>query len=202
MATCRAEVPLLNATHAAPPERRKVALELRRPPGRGRTRRVERARYRGVQFGPQGPDLRGQVKIGYFHLEEFLSGQRPGGIARHDGARRDVPGHDAAGADDGALADGDAAEDRRPGADGGALLDAGRLTFQSASVCSEPSGFAARGTLVVDERDVVADEDLVLDLDALADERVARDLAVPPDPRVPLDLDEAPTFVLSPISQP
>jgi len=49
----------------------------------------------------------------------------PRRIARHNRARRNVPGYDTAGADDGALSDGDAAKQSGSGTDGGATFDPG-----------------------------------------------------------------------------
>ena len=102
----------------------------------------------------------------------------------------DIFGDHAAGADDGAFTDGDAAEDGGVGAercsgfnDCGNDLPVG-FGLQAAAVGG------GLGVEVVREHDAVADEDLVLDGHALADESVALDLAVPADGDVFLDFDE------------
>src|SRR5207342_1676817 len=111
-------------------------------------------------------------------------------VADHGGTGGDVPGHHRTGADRGPGPDPDAAEDRRPGADRGAALDHRRqqlpvgLALQLAVAVGRPR------PLIVDERDPVADEDLVLDRDPVADEGVALDLAGAADAGAALDLDE------------
>src|SRR5881628_4173171 len=54
------------------------------------------------------------------------------------------------------------------------------------------AGGGGPGIAIVDERDAVADEDLILERHAFADEGVARDLAATADAGALLDLDEGP----------
>src|SRR5690606_2551431 len=116
----------------------------------------------------------GTFMILFFYLSKDFCG-----VSGDDGSGWDVFRDDAAGADDGILADGDVGEDRRAGADGCPLFDQCGLDL--------PVRFrlksAARGGRprvgVVDEGDAVSHEDVVLDGDARADEGVAGDLAVP-----------------------
>ena len=103
---------------------------------------------------------------------------------------RDISGHHAAGTDDGAFADGDAAEDGGVGAERSALPDDCRHHLPVGFGLQAAAVGGGTGVEVVDEHDAVADEDLVLDGHALADEGVALDLAVLADSGVFLDLDE------------
>src|ERR1700760_1332447 len=116
------------------------------------------------------------------------------GHAGDDGVRSDIPCHDASRAYHGAFADGDAAQDGAPGADGGAPLH-GRgddLPVCFGLQCAIGIGTARK--FVVDEGDVMTDENIVLDLHTFANECVARDLYVFPDRGILLNLDKHPNF--------
>ena len=73
-----------------------------------------------------------------------------------------------------------------------------RSTFQSASVCRFAVGGRGARIGVVDERDAVADEDVVFNRDALADKRMARDLAALADGGILLDFDKGSNLRLIP----
>ena len=115
-------------------------------------------------------------------------------ISRDDGVRRNVFGDHAAGADDGILADGEAAKDGSVGADGGAFFDYYGHDLPVGFGLQTAAGGCGPGVAIVDEHDTVADEDLVLDGHPLADEGVALDLAVSADGGVFLDFDEGTDF--------
>jgi len=116
--------------------------------------------------------------------------QDSGRVACDDGVWGDVFCHDASGADDGLFTDGDVGQDGAARADGGPFFDPGRLYV--------PVGFGLKGAAlggragirVVDERHVMADEDIVFNGDSLADEGMARYFAVPADRGVFLHLHE------------
>src|SRR4029450_11236676 len=97
---------------------------------------------------------------------------------------------DAAGADDGVLADDDLRENRGTRSDRRPPPDERRFNGPVGLGLQRAAGRRRPRKRVVDERDAVADEHLILDRDAGADERVARDLAAPADRGVTLDLDE------------
>ena len=102
----------------------------------------------------------------------------------------DISGDHAAGADDGAFADGDAAEDGGIGAERSPCFDDRGNDLPVGFGLQAAAFGSGAGVEVVDEHDAVADEDLVLNGHALADEGVALDLAVPADGGVFLDLDK------------
>src|SRR5712691_7097947 len=115
-------------------------------------------------------------------------------IARDDGVRRHVARNGAAGAHDGVFADDHVRQNRRPRADRRTAPHGGRLDFP-VELRLELARRGRRARIgVVDERDAVPDEDLILDGDAFADERVARNLAATAHLRVLLDLDERADF--------
>jgi len=111
-------------------------------------------------------------------------------VSCDDCVGRDISGHHAAGADDGAFADGDAAEDGGVGAERCPCFDDRGNDLPVGLGLQTAAGGGGPGVTVVDEHDAVADEDLVLDGDTLADEGVALDLAVPADGGVFLDFDK------------
>src|SRR5581483_3012257 len=124
--------------------------------------------------------------------------ERPGRIAGHDRARRHVPGNDASRANHGVLADGDAAEQHRAGANGGAPANhrrnAGPVSFRLQGA----GGVRGAREAVVDECDIVADEDFVLDRHAFTDEGVAGDLATVADLDTLLNFNECPDLDVVP----
>lgn len=111
-------------------------------------------------------------------------------VSGDDGVGRDIFGDHAAGADDGAFADGDAAEDGGVGAERSPCFDDRGNDLPVGFGLQAAAVGGGAGVEVVDEHDAVADKDLVLYGDALADEGVALDLAVPADGGVFLDLDK------------
>ena len=111
-------------------------------------------------------------------------------ISCNDCVGGDIFGDHATGADDGAFADGDAAEDGGIGADRGALLYDCRYHFPVGFCLQTAAVGCSLGVLVICEHDPVADEDFVLYGDALADEGVTLNFAVSADGGVFLDLDE------------
>src|SRR5262249_32052257 len=121
-----------------------------------------------------------------------------GGVAGDHRAVRDVVRDDASRADDRLLTDGDAAQDRRAGADRRAPPHEWRLAPPVGGGLQRPRLGRRARIPVVDEDHAVPDEDLVLERHALADEAVARDLAAPANDRVLLDLDEGPDLRLVP----
>src|SRR5262249_47401046 len=118
-------------------------------------------------------------------------------IAGDDRVRRNASGDDAAGTDERALADFDAAQDGGARSDRCRLADDGgrhgpvRIGLQLAL------GVDRAGIAIVDEHHSVADEDVVLDFDAFADERMALHFDPPADLRAALNLDERadPAFI-------
>lgn len=104
--------------------------------------------------------------------------------------RRNILGDDAARADDGALADGDTAQNRGTGTDGGAMSD--ERWF------ARPLGFAfwhsliVRGArkAIVDEGNTVTDKHLVFKGNAFAQERMTLNLAIIPNAGAFLNLDK------------
>src|SRR3990170_6183554 len=107
--------------------------------------------------------------------------QEPRGVAGDDAARGHVAGDDAAGPDDGILADNHVGQDRRPRPDGGAVLHQRgfHLPVVLGLELARAGGRPRVG--IVDEGDAVPDEDAILDRDAFADEGVAGNLAVAAD---------------------
>src|SRR2546428_7469366 len=110
---------------------------------------------------------------------------------------------DRAGADEGVLAYGDAAEDRAVGAEGCAALDERSAVLILARECRRGvvdvgEHHAGPTDHVVLERDLVIDRHAVLDLDvvadyyAVADEHVLAEDAVAPDPGPGTDVDPVP----------
>src|SRR5439155_12354633 len=115
-------------------------------------------------------------------------------VARDDAVRRHVARHDAAGGDDGVLADDDLGQDGCAGPDRRAFPDE-RGFDGPVSRRLKLSRLRRRSRIrVVDERDAVSDEDLVLDSHAFTDEGVARDLAASTDGGILLDFDEGSNF--------
>ena len=111
-------------------------------------------------------------------------------ISGHYCVGRHIFGDDAAGADDGAFADGDAAEDGGIGAERSPCFDDRGNDLPVGFGLQAAAFGGGAGVKVVDEHDAVADEDLVLYGHAFADEGVALDLAVPADGGVFLYLDK------------
>ena len=101
-----------------------------------------------------------------------------------------VFGDHAAGADNGVFTDGDVGQNGAPGTDRRTLLHHGPLDLPVRFGLQLASPVVARGIGVVDERDAVADEDVVFDGHAFADEGVAGDLAAFADGGILLDLDK------------
>lgn len=117
-----------------------------------------------------------------------------GGITGGYGVVRDIFGDDAAGADDCAFTDSNAAHDGGVGADGCALSDYRRddlpVLFRL-----KAAGFNGGARIaVVDKHHAVADKGFVFDGHAFADKRMALDFAVFADKSVFLDLDKGSYF--------
>src|SRR5204862_1469828 len=96
----------------------------------------------------------------------------------------------ASGTDNRKLADGDAAKNRRSRADRRAAFDVDRLTLPFAVTFGHAFIICRAWVTVVDERDAVSDEHLVVDCDSFANEGVARDFAAVANLRALLDFDE------------
>src|SRR3989449_9344407 len=105
----------------------------------------------------------------------------------HDRVGGHVTSHDASGPDQGVFTDREVGEDRRTGSDRGSLphqrgLDVPILLRLQLAARSRGARVG-----IVDERDTVADEDVVFDRHPFADERVAGNLAALPYLGVLLD---------------
>ncbi len=147
----------------------------------------------------EGPMLLGQIEERHrahrrFDRQPLVLGpnlaQYVRGIAGDDGVRRHIPCDHAARADDGARADGDAAQNRRVAADGSAALHQRCLALPVGSALLTAVGGSGAREAIVDEHDAVTDEDLVFQRHALADERVALHLDFVAEAGAALDLDE------------
>src|SRR6266568_6075264 len=111
-------------------------------------------------------------------------------ISGYNGVRRDVPGHDTPGADDGKLTDSNSAQHGGARADGGAPLYQGR--FASPILLRFQLSLCVGGTRiqVVDEGDIVPDKDLILQGYSFADKRVTGNLATVANLNTFLDFDK------------
>src|SRR5438128_491253 len=108
-------------------------------------------------------------------------------VSGHDRVGGHVTSHDASGPDQGVFTDREVGEDRRTGSDRGSLphqrgLDVPILLRLQLAARSRGARVG-----IVDERDTVADEDVVFDRHPFADERVAGNLAALPYLGVLLD---------------
>ena len=103
-----------------------------------------------------------------------------GGDAGHEGVGFDVLGDDGAGGDEGVFAQGDAADNRGVGADGGAFLHQGAAVFfladdGGAGVMNVSEDHAGAAEDVVLQGDGVVNTDVVLYLAVIADDHVVAD---------------------------
>lgn len=99
------------------------------------------------------------------------------GVSSNQGVRRNIPGDDAACAHQRVLANGNAAKNHRAGANGRAALDPrGNASPVGLGLETAARGGGARKP-VIDEGDIVADKNLVLNGHAFADEGMTGYLA-------------------------
>ena len=117
-----------------------------------------------------------------------------GGISCDRGVWGDIAGDDASRADGGEFTDGDSAEERDIGTDGGAVFDEGFLAEPIGGGLERACGVSGAGAVIVDEDHAVADENGVFDGHAFAEEGVAGDFAMGADLHAFLDFDESANF--------
>src|SRR5205085_6719812 len=151
-----------------------------RPVGKGTRRQLRRARLdaelRRTDVQGLEPLQRGAPRRVDVHpvvidvVEAAVVRDHPGGVAHHDRARRYRPADDGSGADDGVVANGDAADDHRMRAD------------------EDPIADGWRAAVVASTRD--ADGDVLRQAAVMADARFRRDddRAVVPDVNAVADL--------------
>src|SRR5438132_6493216 len=120
--------------------------------------------------------------------------QDPCWVTCDDRVCRHIARHDAAGADDGTLANDNVRENGRARADRRAFANERGFDFPILLSLKIPVDRCRTRIRIVDEGDAVSDKDVILDGHALADERMARDFAAAADRRVLLDVDERADF--------
>lgn len=124
----------------------------------------------------------------------FLNSEHARRHAGDDGAAGHVFGHHAAGADQRVFTNGDAAENRRAAADARAFFHHRRHHLPIACGLQAAVAVGGAGIAVIDKRNVVADEHLVLDGHALANEGVAGNFDRAAEADILLNFDERADF--------
>ncbi len=112
-------------------------------------------------------------------------------ISRYYAVGGNVFGHYASGTHNGVFANCCIRKNGCSGTDRSALLDYRPLHFPVRLGLQTTVGSCGPGIAIVDKRNSVADEDVVLDHDAFTNEGVARDFAMFADDRILLDFDES-----------
>ena len=124
----------------------------------------------------------------------IVPAEKPRGIARDDCPGRYIFCNHAACADGGSFADGHSAKDCRSGPDGSAAFNECPDALPIRLGLQFTRGGGGPRKPIVDEGDIMADKNFVLDRDAFADERVAGNFAALADPNPFLNLDKRADF--------
>src|SRR5579859_734927 len=123
----------------------------------------------------------------YFRFDVSFQPRR---IPRDDRVRRNILGHHASRSDNGVFTDGHVRKNGGTRTNRRALFDQGALDFPVAFRLQLAFRRRSARIGIVDERDAVADENVVFDGHAFAHEGMAGNLAIPSNRCVLLNLDE------------